>query len=213
MQKYEIMMDTKEKMYGHYVYRIKALKDFADVKTGDIGGYISSEDNLSQLGDCWVYDNAAVCGSGLVTDDAQIRDAARVFDRAQVLGDAVVDGYAQVYGGATVMGHAWITDFGKVRGGSSIREHATIKGEAIITESSDIYGHAIIGDYAIIKEASQVLGYSCIRGLTVLDGKQIADNVVTEVPDGMRPPLTYEEVKKRCKTKSSNSQNKDTLRK
>jgi hypothetical protein len=36
------------------LYRIKAVRDFSDVKKGDIGGYVESEDNLSHEGDCWV---------------------------------------------------------------------------------------------------------------------------------------------------------------
>jgi len=40
--------------------RIKALRDFGDVKKGDIGGYVEKENNLSQLGNAWVYGNARV---------------------------------------------------------------------------------------------------------------------------------------------------------
>ena len=37
---------------GKTLYRIEALKDFANVKKGDKGGYVEKEDNLSQEGDC-----------------------------------------------------------------------------------------------------------------------------------------------------------------
>ena len=40
--------------------RIKALKDFGDVKAGDLGGYIEDYKNLSHDGNCWIYDNAKV---------------------------------------------------------------------------------------------------------------------------------------------------------
>lgn len=42
------------------LYQIRALKDFEDVNTGDLGGYIESERNLSHEGNCWVYENAKV---------------------------------------------------------------------------------------------------------------------------------------------------------
>lgn len=32
------------------LYRIEALKDFSDVKAG---GFVQSENNLSQYGNCW----------------------------------------------------------------------------------------------------------------------------------------------------------------
>ena len=34
------------------MYQIRALKTFANVKAGDLGGYVESEHNLSQEGDC-----------------------------------------------------------------------------------------------------------------------------------------------------------------
>ncbi len=47
-----------------YVYRIRATKDIVDkkgkiiAKCGDFGGYVQSEDNLSQEGCCWIYPDA-----------------------------------------------------------------------------------------------------------------------------------------------------------
>jgi conserved hypothetical protein len=34
------------------LYRVQALKDFGDVKAGDKGGWVESEENLSHHGDC-----------------------------------------------------------------------------------------------------------------------------------------------------------------
>ena len=47
---------------GKFLHRIEALRDFGDVKKGDKGGFIEKEENLSQYGDCWVYDDAKVFG-------------------------------------------------------------------------------------------------------------------------------------------------------
>ena len=41
-KKYELIPSDREGLY-----RVKALRDFNDVKKGDIGGYIQSERNLS----------------------------------------------------------------------------------------------------------------------------------------------------------------------
>ena len=38
-KKYELTDETV-KGYGHTLHRIKALKDFGDVKKGDLGGFI-----------------------------------------------------------------------------------------------------------------------------------------------------------------------------
>ena len=47
--KYELTKESKGNLF-----RIKALKDFGNVKKGDLGGFIEKTDNLSQEGNCWV---------------------------------------------------------------------------------------------------------------------------------------------------------------
>ena len=56
------------------VYRIRALVDIPEhnVKTGDLGGFIESEDNLSHLGNCWVADEAVVYGYTFLFGNAMI---------------------------------------------------------------------------------------------------------------------------------------------
>ena len=90
MKKYELLADDTIEFYGRTLHRIKACKDFGNVKSGELGRYIESENNLSQVGDCWVYDNACVCGS------------ARVWDNARVYDNACVCGSARVYGSAEI---------------------------------------------------------------------------------------------------------------
>lgn len=59
--------------YGkcHILQEIRALKDFDNVKAGDIGGYIESEENLSHEGNCWV--------KGIVFGDSKVLDNAKVY--------------------------------------------------------------------------------------------------------------------------------------
>ena len=63
-KKYELTNEsielTKDDESKVTLYRIKALKDFCDVKEGELGGWVESEDNLSQEGTCWVYEDAEV---------------------------------------------------------------------------------------------------------------------------------------------------------
>ena len=68
MKKYALMMDEKIDVIinrgnneeVHTLYRIRALKQFGDVRKGELGGYIEHEGNLSQTGFSWVYDNSMV---------------------------------------------------------------------------------------------------------------------------------------------------------
>ena len=71
MKKYELTDETIE-VYGTALHRIKALKDFGNVKKGELGGYVESERNLSQEGNCWVYGNALVYGNAKVCGNAEV---------------------------------------------------------------------------------------------------------------------------------------------
>ena len=57
-KKYKLSDSALKTSVNKNLYVIIALKDFSDVKAGDVGGFVESEDNLSQVGDCWIYDNA-----------------------------------------------------------------------------------------------------------------------------------------------------------
>ena len=81
MKKYELTDETIE-VYGTALHRIKALKDFGNVKKGELGGYVESEHNLSQEGNCWV------CGNAEVYDNAEVYSNAKVYSNALVCGNA-----------------------------------------------------------------------------------------------------------------------------
>lgn len=106
-RKYEL---TNETIFfnGLTLYRIWAVKDFADVKAGDLGGWIEKEVNLSQADDAWVYDYAKVYGRARVFDNAKVYGRAMIFDNANVYGNACVCGIAWVYGNARVCGDTWV---------------------------------------------------------------------------------------------------------
>ena len=77
MKKYELTSETKN-VFGHILYRIKALSSFGCVSAGDLGGFLESEKNLSQNGDAWVYGNAEVYGDAWVYGDARVYGNAEV---------------------------------------------------------------------------------------------------------------------------------------
>ena len=83
MKKYRLTEETT-KVGNRTLYRIQALRDFGNVKEGDIGGYIESEKNLSQDGNAWVYGNARVYGDACVYGDAWVSDNARVYGDADI---------------------------------------------------------------------------------------------------------------------------------
>jgi len=113
-KKYELTNTTKE-INGSKVYQIRALKDFGGVKTGDLGGWIEKESNLSHEGNAWVYGNAKVYDNSKVYCNAIVYGNAWVSGNAKVYGNARVHGDARVHGNARVHGKDdifWISNIG-----------------------------------------------------------------------------------------------------
>lgn len=59
-KKYRLLKDDTVVVNNKTLYRIEALRDFSNIKKGDLGGYVEKENNLSHNGCCWIYDNAKV---------------------------------------------------------------------------------------------------------------------------------------------------------
>ena len=72
-KKYELTDETKG-IGGITLHRIRALRDIPSVKvkSGDLGGWIEKESNLTQYGDAWVSGNAIVSGNAKVSGDAEV---------------------------------------------------------------------------------------------------------------------------------------------
>ncbi len=143
-KKYVIMADMKPDCNGAEYYsnlrRIKAVKDFGNVKAGTLGGYIESEANLSQTGNAWVgcdsrgcawvtgnakvYGNALVEGAGKTNMRGEYDyycGATRVSNNAEVYGDAKVLAGSEIYAGK-VYGRAVFHGIGKYPGTSEYPE-------------------------------------------------------------------------------------------
>ena len=104
-KKYKLTSESIE-VKGKTLYRIEALKDFGEIKKGDKGGFIESENNLAHEGDAWVSGYAQVYGNARVYDDARVCGNSRVYGTARVTDDACVCGTARVYDNDWVYDHA-----------------------------------------------------------------------------------------------------------
>lgn len=87
-----VLTDETKKLNGVLVHRIKAVKDFADVKKGDLGGWVESESNLSQEGDCWLYDYTAAYGGTIICGNGKIENIYSGIDPSYqpIIGDAFI---------------------------------------------------------------------------------------------------------------------------
>ncbi len=99
MKKYELTEETFT-VFGKTLYRIRAVRDFGSVKTGEFGGYIEKEENLSHFGNAWVYGNAKVYGDARVSGNAWVYGNAEVFNTRHFFVQGPIgsrDGYVTFY--------------------------------------------------------------------------------------------------------------------
>lgn len=182
--KYKFTKDTIKSEDGHTLHRIQATKNFGDVKEGDLGGYIESEENLIRNdGECWVYDDAMVWGKAKVSGGAKVRDD------AMVSGNAIIRDYAEIYGDAQVYDKVEIKDDVKVYGSAEVYGDAQIRGKAQvygsaevygdveISDNAKVYGNAKVYDKAHVTHDAQIYGNAEVYGEPyIYDGAEIFDN-------------------------------------
>lgn len=129
MNKYEFTGKTFNNA-GFIMHEIRALKDFDDVKAGDLGGYIHDVKNLSQRGTCWVYPGATIGNNARVTGNAKVKGNSTVRNSARVYENAVIDGDADIYTAAKIHGNAYV-------------------GGKLDVNRSEIYGNAHVEGHGI----------------------------------------------------------------
>ena len=163
--KYEFTGETKH-WSGRLLHRIRRIED------GELGGWIESEKNLSQEGECWVDDNAYVYDDARVFGNAQVFWCAYVYDYAKVYGNAEVSGSANVYGDAKVYGNARVYD------------HAEIYGEAVVRGNARIYGNTEVCDEIIGEDCDEE--YNENNLLEDSKAKEVVQDFIYKVNDSSK---------------------------
>lgn len=174
LKKYELIPETATYKNGVMLYRIRSLHEVRTGSTihrkkGEPGGWVQSEDNLAQDGECWiagdaivmedarVYGNATVGNNVICSGRAQIYGNARLFNDVVVKGASVIRDCAQVFGHAVVSGGTlchnakvggWMRiDGGYIDGFTSLTGRATIKSNNYATIKYHSTYHTLYADH------------------------------------------------------------------
>lgn len=187
--KYEIT-DIVGYRFKKKVYRIRALKDFGDVKKGDLGGFVSSYDNLSQEDNCWIYDDAAVMDNAILEDNSSIHNMVIMCHDSIVCHNSKISKSCRIYGStkitnSTISGKSVLRNTNII--GSTINgvilsykgrvwiEYSTIRGSLLLSESL-IFNSKIISDRASIYQDSVIMR----SNIKLLNGSDIYSSWVYE---------------------------------
>lgn len=158
MEKKYKLTDKTINFNGVTLYRIEALKDFGEIKKGDKGGFIESENNLAHDGDAWVSDDA------LVYDNARVYGNAHVYDHARVHGKCQVYGGASVYDGACVYGYTHVCGFACVYGDALVFNDARVYGNAWVHGDARVFDNARVYGNVHLFDNARLYGYTCVCG-------------------------------------------------
>lgn len=166
---------------GKTVYRIKALKDFVlfdgkKISKGDLGGVVSSEENLSQDGRCWV------CFGAMAADKSKVLEDAVLYDNTVIRDNAVIKGKATLHYYASMLDNAVVCDKAVIRNRATISENAFVDGDVIIRGNATVFGQANIRGDAVIQDNARIYGDAVIQGNARIYGKALVASraVVTE---------------------------------
>nr|DAJ64623.1 MAG TPA: hypothetical protein [Caudoviricetes sp.] len=152
-KKYELVPETVTKFYNRPMYRIRALKDFSDVKKGDLGGYVESEENLSQTGYCWIYDGSIVGLGAKVVEDAVVKGYSNVIEYSRISNNAIVEKDSVIKGGSSIKFNSHVINSMVV--GESFVAFSTINERSLIEQGSSIW-YSTIGSNVIVKSGAVI---------------------------------------------------------
>ena len=169
-KKYELSDITME--FGiKTLYRIRALKDFSGVKAGDLGGWVSSENNLSQEGNCWIYDEAKCMDNARMYDDSCMYGYSEMYDSSRMHGDSKMHNYSEMHNSSRMYGYS------KMYGCSEMHDSSTMYGNSIMYGNSMMCGHSKMFDNSEMFDDSAMYGNSIMNGYSIMfDNSEMHDD-------------------------------------
>lgn len=184
--KYELTGETRifhdeVENKDYTLHRIVATKDFIltngeKISVGDLGGFVESEENLSQDGTCWVGGGvhwwSAAYGNAKVSDNAYI-EYAGISGNAKVCENAIVLGAAGIE----------IRDNAVITGNAKVIQH--MDEETVICDNAEIGGNAKIVD-------SKIGGNCIVEDIEIIGGRFCENIKISE--EQMDSPFLYGDI-------------------
>jgi len=150
--KYELIRNDNSSLY-----QIKALKDFGEITAGTMGGWVSSHENLSHEGDCWIHPNAFALGNSRIRDNAQLYDRTIASNNAIVGGNARLHGYSEVKQDASVIGQA------------QLYNTASVQGSALLCGTAEMHGNSVAEGEALLLSGAVLTDNQHVGGSNIVD--------------------------------------------
>lgn len=173
-KKFELVDDDTVVVDGVTLYRVRAVRDFGGtrrgrrvvVKRGELGGYVASEDCLSQEGLAWVYSEAKivdgyVTGSSSLFGRSVLKGGGRLVYDVELRDDVVVDGQVVLNGVITLRDRVKMLGTIRVSGiDVTFRDDVVASGSADFTVNNGVFAGKCEfgGDVHLVGQNFQMLG-------------------------------------------------------
>lgn len=165
-KKYEILMDEANTIEwkGHILHRIRALRDFNDVREGDIGGYVEKEKNLSQCGNCWIYDEAKAMDNSRIYDDSIMYDNSEMHENSIMCDDSEMHNDSELHGNSAMYNNSMIFDNSSMHDNSIMYDNSGMYNNSTLKNKSRLYGKLVssVDDFIEIQNPQGRL-VTCVR--------------------------------------------------
>lgn len=186
-----ILTDYAKEYDGHTLYRIRALKDFAGIRAGELSGYVEHEHNLSQYGNCWITTDSAVFNLAYVGDNALVRNSmmygnakalensrviyTTMFDNSIIRGSAISNN-SYIYQNSLICGESRVSGqlafdgiikdkvFINSPGVKILGKNIELSGEIQLSDQVEIEGNAKVGGKSRIMGHAKITDYAEVSG-------------------------------------------------
>ena len=168
-RKYEMTNITME-FEERTLYRIRALKNFRNVKAGDLGGWVSGEYNLSQEGECWIY------------DEAKCMDNARMYHNSAMYNNAVMCDFSEIHGCSEMHNYSAMLDNSRMYNCSAMYDNSRMYNDSKMYNNSRMFDNSAMYNNAVMLDNSKMFENSRMyRDSRLKNKEKLCGKLVTKV--------------------------------
>ena len=168
-RKYEITDITME-FEERTLYRVRALKNFRNVKAGDLGGWVSGKHNLSQEGECWIY------------DEAKCMDNARMYHNSAMYNNAVMCDFSEMHGCSEMHNYSAMLDNSRMYNCSAMYDNSRMYNDSKMYSNSRMFDNSAMYNNAVMLDNSKMFENSRMyRDSRLKNKEKLCGKLVTKV--------------------------------
>ena len=168
-RKYEMTNITME-FEERTLYRIRALKNFRNVKAGDLGGWVSGKYNLSQEGECWIY------------DEAKCMDNARMYHNSAMYNNAVMCDFSEMHGCSEMHNYSAMLDNSRMYNCSAMYDNSRMYNDSKMYSNSRMFDNSAMYNNAVMLDNSKMFENSRMyRDSRLKNKEKLCGKLVTKV--------------------------------